>query len=239
MADSRELQFERAEFDRTSPATCAACQAPLVSSYFLINDKMACEACRYRLEAPDMGSSPGRFLRAAGAGFAAAVAGALLYYAISALTGYEFGLIAIVVGVAVGSAVKWGSRGRGGWRYQTLAMVLTYFAIVATYIPPLIKMIEKDHADKTAASAPATAGAAKTTEAADDHKPPTVGEFVVALIMLSGVICALPFLAGFENIMGIVIIGIGLYEAWKINRRVPLTISGPHTIGSRTAATAG
>ena len=235
MANARELQFERAEFDRTSQAACAVCQAPLVSSYFLLNDKMACEACRYRVLTPEMGSSMGRFLRAAGAGFTAAVAGALLYYAISALTGYEFGLIAIVVGVGVGSAVKWGSRGRGGWRYQTLAMAFTYFAIVATYIPPIIKMIEKDRVNRTTAGASATAGAAQATEGAADRKPPTLGRFVMAVIVLSGFICALPFLAGFQNIMGLVIIGIGLYEAWKINRRTSLTISGPHAIGSAVA----
>src|SRR5262245_34989657 len=208
MADSRELQFERAEFDRTSPATCAACQAPLVSSYFLINDKMACEACRYRLEAPDMGSSPGRFLRAAGAGFGAAVAGALLYYAISALTGYEFGLIAIVVGVAVGKAVRWGSGGRGGWRYQTLAMILTYLAIVSTYIPPLIKAVrlspDRPTASQPAATTTATAPAAPEAPAAD-AKPPSLGRAIVALLMLAGLISAMPFLAGVQNIIGLVI----------------------------------
>ncbi len=41
---------------------------------------------------------------------------------IAALTGYEFGLIAVLVGLAVGIAVRKGSSGRGGWRYQVLAM---------------------------------------------------------------------------------------------------------------------
>ena len=42
---------------------------------------------------------------------------------------------------------------------------------------------------------------------------------------------ALPFLAGLDNLMGIVIIGIGLYEAWKVNRAAPFSISGPFMVG--------
>src|SRR4051794_23808202 len=98
MTDARELQFDRAEFSESAATSaCAACKAPLASSYFLVNGHMACEACRYRAEAPDTSSGMGRFLRALGAGTAAAIGGALLYYAISAVTGYEFGLMAVVV----------------------------------------------------------------------------------------------------------------------------------------------
>jgi hypothetical protein len=47
----------------------------------------------------------------------------------------------------------------------------------------------------------------------------------------------LPFLAGAQNIMGIVIIGIGLYEAWKINKRRIVSVTGPHAIGTQVATT--
>jgi hypothetical protein len=36
---------------------------------------------------------------------------------------------------------------------------------------------------------------------------------------------------GFQNIIGILIIGFGVYEAWKLNRRVPLEIAGPFRLG--------
>lgn len=245
MSDARELQFERAEFDQAAAASvCGRCETPLHSSYFLINGQTVCEACRYQAEAPVEGSSVGRFARATGAGIGAALAGAVLYYAISAITGYEFGLIAIVVGFGVGGAVKWGSRGRGGWRYQALAMALTYLSIVGTYIPPIIKGL-REHRDDSGASAPATAGesqaAADTTTSAAagdgaDAGPLTFGQFLLAVGVLMAIACAAPFLAGLQNIMGIIIIGIGLYEAWKINRRVTLTISGPHAIDAAPAA---
>jgi len=47
-----------------------------------------------------------------------------------------------------------------------------------------------------------------------------------------------PFLAGFENILGLVIIGFALFQAWKMNRRAPLAISGPYAVG-RGAGTGG
>ena len=48
--------------------------------------------------------------------------------------------------------------------------------------------------------------------------------------MLFGLMLALPFLSGIENIIGIVIIAIGVYEAWKINKRPAIT--GPHAVGA-------
>jgi hypothetical protein len=240
MSDTTSLQFDRAEFQQGSAeTTCAFCQQPVFGSYFQINDAIGCEACRYAMESAeaDTGSGVGRSARAAGAGLTASIGGAALYYAISALTGYEFGLIAIVVGVAVGRAVRWGSRGRGGWRYQTLAMALTYFAIVATYIPPIIKAIsdrpaEAASSSPTAAPSPGTATppAAPSAQDLDADGAPTFGRFILAVAILLAFACAAPFLGGAQNIMGIIIIGIGMYEAWKTNRHVPLVVSGPHAI---------
>ena len=71
-------------------------------------------------------------------GFAAAAGGALLWAGVTHVTGYELGIVAIVVGFAVGVAVKLGSGGRGGLPYQLLAVALTYLAIVSTYVPALL-----------------------------------------------------------------------------------------------------
>ena len=48
--------------------------------------------------------------------------------------------------------------------------------------------------------------------------------------ILFGLAFAAPFFGGTQNIMGIVIIGIALYEAWKINRR--MTLAGPYLVGA-------
>lgn len=64
------------------------------------------------------------------------------------LTGYSIGLVAIVVGAVVGLAVRKGARGRGGWVYQGMAIILTYLAIAASYVPDVIKAIEKGEAER-------------------------------------------------------------------------------------------
>jgi hypothetical protein len=238
MSDASELQFDQAEF-REHPGTtvCAVCGTGILGSYFQVNGRVVCEACRYRVEASlNEGSGAGRFVRALGAGTAAAIAGAVLYYAIGALTGYEFGLIAIVVGFAVGAAVRWGSRGRGGWRYQTLAMGLTYLSITGTYIPPIISaVLERDRAGHTTAQEAAVTPAAADDPATTSEEAPGARRLgaaglLLAIVLLFALACAAPFLAGAQNLMGLIIIGIGLYEAWKINKRVPLTITGPHAL---------
>jgi hypothetical protein len=242
MSEDQSLQFDRAEFTSAPEGTaCAECHRPLTSSYFDVNGQIVCEACRYTIESRlNAGSSLGRFSKAAGAGLVAAVLGAILYYAISAVTGYELGLIAIVVGFAVGSAVRWGSNGRGGWKYQGLAMALTYLAIVGTYIPPIIQGFRETSKETTSVSASAETAAdspgapaatpVSAVTTAEEPAPATTGEIAFAILFLLALACIAPFLAGIENVIGIVIIGIGLYEAWKLNRRTELVITGPHML---------
>jgi hypothetical protein len=251
MSEGEGLQFEKAEFENApARAQCAQCNRDLIGSYYEVEGETVCEACKYTIESRmTEGSGAGRFVRATGAGLVAAALGAALYYAITAISGYEFGLIAIVVGFGVGSAVRWGSNGRGGKRYQALAMALTYLAIVATYIPPIIQGF-REGAAKTAAVEPVAAdgapsavpaAAAAPSETADTPEGEPTGEVptVIAVVLIFAIACAAPFLAGFENIMGIVIIGIGLYEAWKLNRRTTVTITGPHAISHSSVGTAG
>ncbi len=72
-------------------------------------------------------------------GMLAALAGAVVYYMIVRVTGYNIGLIAIVVGVMVGGGVRAGSGNRGGRFYQLLALFLTYSSIVAMNVPFLFE----------------------------------------------------------------------------------------------------
>jgi hypothetical protein len=243
MTEDAQVQFDRAEYDSAPGTTeCAECQQPLAGYYYDVNGQTVCERCRHTIESAfTSGSGAGRLLRATAAGFVAAMLGAALYYAIAALSGYEFGLIAIVVGYGVGAAVRWGANGRGGWLYQTLAIVLTYLAIVSTYIPPIIAELSRVAEAQSAtpgaqqSSAPTAAAAtpAGTQEEADNE--PLPAPFFAALVVVIAV--AAPFLGGFENILGIIIIGIGLYEAWKLNRQIELTITGPHALAPFPAHT--
>ncbi|MEP7013614.1 MAG: hypothetical protein ABJC13_25105 [Acidobacteriota bacterium] len=206
--DSRPsgLQFDRAELTeaaegRQAPA-CAFCRTPLFGSYFDVNGRMACESCRFKIEQQfQKGPGAAGFLRAAGAGFGAAIIGSGIYYAVRALTGYQIGLISILVGYMVGRSVHWGARGRGGWVYQTLAMFLTYMAIVSAYIPLLVSGLKEQMDSK-------------------------------AVFKIFALAAAVPFLAGFGNILGLAIIAFGLWEAWKLNKRPVIAILGPLDFGA-------
>ncbi len=67
-------------------------------------------------------------------GLGAAVLGSVIFYGVTALTGYELGLIGVLVGYLVGKAVRKGSGSTGGLQYQVLAIVLTYISIASTYV---------------------------------------------------------------------------------------------------------
>jgi transcriptional regulator with XRE-family HTH domain len=249
------LQLERAEFDDSSPgSSCALCAQPLIDAYFQVNGRVVCPNCCERLRAHvQSGSGWVRAARATGAGLLAAAAGTILYFAMLSITGYEIGLIAIVVGVMVGKAVSWGSHGRGGWKYQTLAMVLTYLSIVTSYLPIVIRGMAKNAAVDPAAhatvvdpsrqivgetSAERTASETRTPSASRPRQPLTFGGAVLATLLLILFACAIPFLMGLPNAIGIAIIGIGVYEAWKFNRRASFVVSGPHSLTAAAAPSA-
>lgn len=255
-ADASDLQFDRAEFSGQPAAqTCAECQQPIVDSYFDINGQITCPACRETIAITQEGKSAwtAPFIALA-AGLAAGVVGALLYYAILKITGYQIGLIAIVVGLLVGRAVRWGSGERGGRLYQVMAVAITYFAIVVTYVPFILEgvrnqaaqeaALQRANADGRPAQAPAqtpaqapTAPLAQTPATlAADAEPMTVGGWVIAIVLLILLLLATPFLAGLENIIGLLILGFALWEAWKVNRHVPLTIAGPFALVPAGAA---
>ncbi|MBI1784261.1 hypothetical protein HYR69_03880 [Candidatus Sumerlaeota bacterium] len=286
---SGELQFDRPEYGAEGNAhgNCAICARPLLDYYFTLNDKVFCPACRQRAESMQtQGSGLDRFVRAVVFGIGAAAPGAIIHYLILEFTGYELALITILIGYMVGTAVRKGSNGRGGWVYQTLAVFLTYMAIVTTYIPTIIKGVaegvQKDA--RKEASPPAkhkkgkmkeieTAAAKEAAEpaeseenrGADDAEMKEVraeldklasaqtnadkthgqgkgkGSWVRAILLLGiGVIfiflfaMAVPIITGVSNPIMLLIIIFGLWEAWKLNRKVTLSFGGPFKVGGET-----
>lgn len=215
--------------------SCESCSAPIPSVYYMAGDRVLCERCHAELLVnPDPGSGTRRFAKAAVFGIAAAVGGSALWYGFRALTDHEAGVIAIVVGLMVGGAVRKGSGGRGGWRYQTLAIALTYISIVSTYIPEIFGQLKQSAAtqeSQPASPAPSAAAGAQPAPAPAPDAPPTAGRALLALVVVAALLLALamaaPFLAGAENLIGLVIIGIALYEAWKLNVRVNTEVTGP------------
>ena len=156
-----------------------------------------------------------RLVRSVAFGTAAAAVGAALYWGVSALTGYEVGLIAIAVGFMVGLAVRAGSYAKGGWLYQTIAVALTYASIVSSYVPDL---------------------AGPLMASRDSSEPLSLLGKVAVIGLVFAFALVAPVLAGTDNLIGLIIIGIGLYQAWKINKRRELVVSGPYRLGERPSA---
>jgi hypothetical protein len=183
------MQFDKVETTGASaPPVCTRCQRVL-DEYFELGGRLFCRPC---IDGFNGGAGGGAFGRGLLFGTGAAAVGCLIWAAILRLSGgSSFGIIGIVVGLFVGIAVRKGARGLGGWKFQALAMVLTYLAITTSTVPALI-----------------------------DDTVPTASVIVIAFVNAA----VAPFMGG-TGLMGWIIIGIALYEAWKINRRVP--IAGP------------
>lgn len=245
------------------PMSCHTCAQPIQSVYYESAGQVLCARCRGKLEVSGGAAGKGgRFLRASGLGLGAALVGAVIYYAITAATGRSIGLVAILVGFLVGKAVFIGSGNRGGRAYQLLAVTLTYFAIALTYVPYARdafkeKMGEKTavHADSASAAptdvAPAdslAASAATPTTPATPATSSTAAPItttvkatrlgVGAILLLLGFVVlfslALPIIAGFSAPITLLITGFGLMQAWRMNRKIDLLVSGPYRLASPT-----
>ena len=158
-------QFEPLTFDASAApgaASCAKCGTQLRGSYHMVDDAMTCAKCRYAAEAQSAGGTgAGALLRAIGFGTGAAVVGAAGYYAFVKITDIEWALLTALVGIGVGMAVRVGSRGHGGRKYQVVALVLTYFAMAGAYLPFIAAGANEASRSRHAAetSAPAASGA--------------------------------------------------------------------------------
>jgi len=197
------LQFDHAEFKAT-PAflICGGCGQPIRDAYHEIQGKVFCGDCRDRVVARFAGGSePAQLARAGLFGLGAALAGAALFLLVSVLVGSSMVLIYIVIGYLVGVAVRKGAGYRGGWQYQVLAVLLTYTGMAFCHMLSMILV-------KMQQGVP-------------------IGPDLVALVKLA---YAVPIIIGTNNIIGLVIIGFALLQAWRLNKKLQLPISGPFQV---------
>ncbi|HEV2969836.1 MAG TPA: hypothetical protein VGY55_07590 [Pirellulales bacterium] len=250
------MQFTTAEAGNSnSPAPvagqhCIACRQPIASTYYALGDKLLCPVCRERVIAGPSGSQFGRVVRATLMGLGAGLLGALIWFLIRRVAQLEIGLVAILVGFMVGKAVRKGSGGRGGRGYQVLAVALTYCCIAANYMPDVVEAVfrvAREHRSKAAlqpgvdnksqtGSATGDAAGKAASGSPENPKPQvglarTIGAMALLVLLVIALSLATPFLPGAQNIIGLLIIGFALWEAWKFNARRPLPISGPYQMG--------
>jgi hypothetical protein len=244
------LDFEHAEESSPNANACAQCATPITDRYYTIGEHVLCKSCQLAIKnAKAPGNAATRFLGAGGLGSVAAAVGCGVWMLVTELTGYEIGLIAIGVGYIVGMAVHIGSRGVGGLVYQLLAVFLAYSAIVMTYVPMLASELAANEDFQRGVEAgqleseygtPAEATEPAADEFAEEQlDPPVINpeeSAWVAWVAAIPVAYAVPFLLGFENAIGILIIGFALWQAFRMNARQNLDLQGPFRLDSRDTA---
>ncbi len=225
-ADS--LQFQTAEYAASDPGPhCLLCKAAIGDTYYHLNGNVICKICAAQRQAV-MEPAGGRvFGKSVLYGLGAALAGSALYGIVMLATGAEFALLSILIGIMVGKAMMHGSGGRGGRKFQIVAVLLTYGSITVGYLPAVVKgMYEKRQETET--SAPAIA-----------RKPVSAGRAVLALVafivLMLGLALAAPFLmltTGFSGILSIAIIFFGLQRAWHKTAGDSSVLMGPYPVGA-------
>ena len=239
-------QFGTAEYKSASgPDRCKSCQLELNGAYFRINGMLACEKCTRQLQAQTPKDTHSAFVRGILFGVGGAIAGLILYSAFGILTGIVIGYAALAVGWLIGTAIKKGSNGIGGRRYQIAAVALTYAAVSLSAIPIQISYIVKNRkpAAASGASQPSAnyAGNPGAASGSDNstttpEPPQTQPESLAAVagaLLFEGL--ASPFLElqeGFSGIIGLVIIFVGMNIAWKMTGAPTLEILGPFQANS-------
>lgn len=200
------LDFERAAFDQPAqPAlTCQLCKQPLRGSYYSVNGHGTCAGCLQQLRDQQRGS----FAKALALGSVAGAIGAAIYYGIREASGYDLGLVTIVVGIAVGLAVRRGAGGSQSRLYRVLAVALTYVAMCSTHIPSILEGFEAD---------------------ANLVSVIVAGVFSLAIPF---------FMVAQAEVLSLLIFGFGLWEAFRLSAPRPFVIEGPFEAERAPAAQA-
>jgi len=233
--------------------TCVSCQRAILDKYFDVNAQSVCESCRNEI-AQHVETPRGLSVlaRAFLFGFVAAILGAILYYAVIAITDFEIGIVAIAIGYMVGYGIRMGTRGRGGRRFQVIALVLTYWAVGLAYTPFLFSELSKQDATQqastnTTASADAP-DAPDALDALDAPDAPVASDapgalaLPLALAALMAISFTLPVLTVASSLPGglisAAIIAFGMQQAWRMTGVPQLVITGPYRIGAGPPAAA-
>jgi hypothetical protein len=247
-AGSPELQFDRVVTESTPSAppsklavTCAGCQTSIETEYYDVNGNIFCSRCRTAVESAAETPRGVMPLIIAGIfGLGAGVIGAIIYYAVMAIAHLEIGIVAILIGYMVGYAVRKGARGRGGRRFQVLAVALTYASVALAYTPIVVK--QAVDADRQKASISTTSS--RNDVAASDSRAattkPSLGGFLFGLVFLAAFITALPVLVVVgsfpSGLISAIIIFIGMKQAWRMTGAPWLQILGPYRVGAAPAS---
>lgn len=246
MTDSTP-QFGTAEYPSAPGSdTCKSCKQTLTGLYYRINGSLACQHCTEQLKSQLPKDTHAAYVRGLLFGIGGAIVGLIVYAGLAIATTIVIGYFSLAVGFIVGKAMKLGSGGIGGRRYQIAAALLTYAAVSMAAIPIGIAIFIKDKKTQPPARvqqsqpAPTPSGQVSTDAGTTDapsspssSKPPIhLGAALAGLLLLG---LASPFLAlqdPFHGIIGLVILSVGIRIAVQLTAGPKLDILGPFTAGA-------
>ncbi len=268
-ADAEALQFDRAVPLSTDAAgnsgpslTCASCKNEIKTDYFTVNGVTLCETCKdaVQQQAASVRDWP-NVMRATLFGFGAAIAGAIIYYGVIAITDFEIGIVAILIGYMVGYAMRKGARERGGRRLQVIAIALTYFSVALAYLPLAMRGAQRSGSESgltsdsaqvlTPSTDSAIAGADTENATGEATAQSRVSSDSLALeTTFDGTVRAIGLLLVFSltlpvfvvfgsmpsGLISALIIGIGMRQAWKMTGVPDLETHGPFKVGAVSSA---
>jgi predicted lipid-binding transport protein (Tim44 family) len=235
-------QFGTAEYSNQGGAErCKSCNQQIGAEYYRINGVLACQNCAQAAAAKLPKDSHAAFVRGSMFGVGGAILGMILYAAVGILTGLIIGYVALAVGYIIAKAIKVGSRGVGGQRYQIAAALLTYVAVSLAAVPiGIAQYVKARDAHRAAAQASKThsfrSEDSSSADARDSAPSPDrpVQEptrprpaqqpvnFLALLgtLLLEGLIS--PFSQFFRDgpsisaVIGLVILSVGIRIAWQM-----------------------
>ena len=228
-----QLQFRQAEpaeaHGEAASRRCHSCKGAIFSTYYQAQGLDVCPLCAERLQSGQQAPPAHSLAKAALYGGGAALAGCAIYATVAIVTGLELALVAILIGVMVGKAIRHASHGLGGRPQQILAVALTYFAITTSYIPVFVYHAAKD--GKLSHQQALQKPDAQKPDAQKPNDPPKIMKLGVAIAAVLALASVAPFLELGSNIAGgllsLLIIFFGLRQAWTLTGRRELLVTGP------------
>src|SRR5579875_687998 len=161
-------------------------------------------------------------------GAGAALAGCIGYALFGILTGITLGYAAVGVGWLIGKAMRKGSGGLGGRRYQVTAALLTYAAVAVAFVPMALHDMDRTREGKASQSHSVQQTDAQQADHAEQKASQDTGKpanahssFLLAILMLLGVGLISPFLIFTSSVgsglLNLFILALGVRAAWQLS----------------------
>ena len=230
---------------------CQYCHQPISGTYYRVHDAMACPACTEKVRTELAKDTHTAYVRALLFGIGAAIVGMILYATFEITTGLVIGYVSLAVGWMVGTAMKKGSGGVGGRRYQFTAALLTYAAVSMAAVPVWIhytmehrpahtqtsqtkaqlaeeqKQLENESGQANQnTAAPAPEPATPEPEAPRQSRLEALGHLAL-LGIASPIVEIWDSGPNFGWMIGIFILFIGIRIAWTLTAGVRVAVFGP------------